>query len=158
MKKLKLLSIFILLLFLSCDKTSVYQQSDTDFKDNRWLKSDIKTHTIEIVKENSSYSLIFEMRHVIDFQFPEIPIQFKIESPDGTVNLEKISLLIKDANGKDKGECMGDVCDLKQVVFANKELAKGIYTISISNKFGSEYVPNVIGIGLRLEENEVVEK
>lgn len=153
MNYLKPLLFIALFSLFSCDKSSVYQKIDNDFKDNRWFKTTIKTHTIDIQKE-SSYTLFFDFRHVHDFQFSEIPIQFRIENPDGTVSAEKINLSIKDDNGKDKGECMGDVCDLRQVVFSNKLLTKGKHTISISNQFEGEYLPNVIGIGLRLEEIE----
>ncbi|PKP16396.1 MAG: hypothetical protein CVU07_07065 [Bacteroidetes bacterium HGW-Bacteroidetes-23] len=153
MKLVKPLFFIAFFLLLSCDKSSVYQKIDNDFKDNRWFKTTIKTHTIDIQKE-STYTLFFDFRHVHDFQFPEIPIQFRIENPDGTVSVEKINLSIKDENGKDRGECMGDVCDLRQVVFSDKMLTKGKHSISISNQFDGEYLPNVIGIGLRLEEIE----
>lgn len=140
-------------LILSCKKSSVYETTDTNFNNNRWFKSSIKKLTIEVYKE-SSYTLFFDFRHVHDFQFTEIPIQFRIENPDGTVRVEKINLSIKDENGKDKGECMSDVCDLRQVIFSDKMLTKGNYTISISNQIEGDYLPNVIGIGLRLEEIE----
>ena len=149
-KPLVLLAFFLL---LSCDKLAVYQKMDTEFEDNRWLKTDSKIHSINI-EEESSYTLFFDFSHVYDFQFSEIPIQFRIESPDGTLNVEKIKLAIKDENGKDKGECMGDVCDLRQAVFTDRLLKKGNYSISISHLFNGEYLPNVIGIGLRMERTK----
>lgn len=151
MKIIKSLFFIALFLMLSCDESAVYQKIDTDFEKNRWFKTVIKNHTIDIKKE-SAYTLFFDFRHVHDFQFAEIPIQFRIEDPNGTVSVEKIMLSIKDKNGKDKGECMGDICDLRQIVFSDKLLKEGNHTISISHQFEGEYLPNVIGIGLRLEE------
>lgn len=149
MKSVKWLFLLVFACLFSCEKSGVYQKMDAEFKDNRWFKTNSKTHSINI-EEDSSYTLFFEFRHVYDFQFQKIPIQFTIEYPDGTMSVEKIILSVKDKNGKDKGECMGDVCDLRQVIFKNKRLKKGNYTIRISNQFNGEYLPNVIGIGLQM--------
>lgn len=150
-KQIVLLAFFVL---LSCDKLAVYQKMDAEFEHNRWFKNDSKIHSINI-EEESSFTLFFDFSHVYNFQFSEIPIQFKIEYPDGTLSVEKIKLAIKDENGKDKGECMGDVCDLRQAVFTDKILKKGNYTISVSHQFNGEYLPNVIGVGLRMERTKI---
>lgn len=152
MKLIKPILIIAILLLVSCDKTNIYATIDNNFKDNRWFKSSTRTLKLEVKKDASNYDLLFDFRHVHDFQFSEIPIQFRIEDPNGKVSIKKIMLSIKDEKGKDRGECMGDICDLRQVIFSEKELIKGDYTISISHQFQGEYLPNVISIGLSLKE------
>lgn len=145
--------LFVFFLMLSCDKSAVYEKTNRDFKNNRWYKTDIKTHTVEIGEE-ADYSLFLNFRHVYDFQFPEVIIQVKTENPDGTFTLEKMKLKIKDETDKDKGECMGDVCDLQQAVFTARKMQKGTYSIDISHQFDGEYLPNVLGVGLVLKKSQ----
>ncbi|GEP49893.1 hypothetical protein FNO01nite_05650 [Flavobacterium noncentrifugens] len=143
--------IFFLITFLalcSCNKNRVYNKFDRDFKDNRWLKTDVRTFDFTISDGNQNYDLLFDFSHVDEFVFNNIPIKMEIANPDGSFTTENFLLKITDANGKGLGDCSGDYCDLQQAVLENTKLAAGKYKVSISNGFTNDYLPNVLGIGI----------
>lgn len=151
MKTKNLLTIALFFILISCNSSSTFSQFDKMGEDNHWGKSDIKTYEFEIKEDSKFYNVVFEFSHVYDYQFATVPIQFVIESPDGKKETLAIDLAIKDANGKEIGECAGDVCDLDYQIKEKTKLANGTYKIKISHNFkGAPYLPNVIGIGLKV--------
>lgn len=146
--KPKLLSLFALLL-VSCNGNSVYKTLDTDFDDNRWPRTDVKTYDFQIEKDGS-YNLAIVFSHVAGIQFAEIPLNLELSDGHGVILAQPVMLRAKDAQGNDIGDCAGDFCDMEQVVFTAKPLAAGSYKIRLANAFEHEYLPNVIGIGINL--------
>ena len=151
-KTLLLLSLFTIL--ISCSKQNQFSQFDTFGEENRWQKSDAKTFEFDITDDAQLYNLVFRFSHVYGYQFPTIPLNVIIESPDGKKEELKIDVLIKDNSGKDLGECAGDICDLNYKIEENIKLQKGKYKITFSHSFEGPYLPNVIGIGLNVESEK----
>lgn len=146
-KTLLLLSLFTIL--ISC-KQSEYNKFVDFGEENRWQKSDVKTFEFDLT-DDSQYNLIFRFSHVYDYQFASVPINFSIEKPNGEKENFSINLAIKDSNGKELGECAGDVCDLNYKIKEKTKLLKGKYKVMVSHSFEGSYLPNVIGIGLKVE-------
>jgi len=140
-----LLTAFVL---FSCSKNNIYNEFDRDFKDNRWLKADVRTFEFTIDKGNKNYDLLFDFSHIDGFQFNNIPVKMDITNPDGSLTSENFLIKISDPEGHALGECSGDYCDIQQIVLENTKLAAGTYKVSVSNGFASDYLPNVLGLGL----------
>lgn len=153
MNKVKTILMGILFLFLSCDNATIYQKTTNDFENNRWNKSKTVTHELTIENEGT-YSIYLEVRHLHGFQFNEIPIQFQIKEQKEIIKNSKTIVQFKDTFGKDKGDCIGDICDLEQLILEDVYLNKGNHTITITNAFEHEYVPNILALGLRIKKNE----
>lgn len=152
--KTKLLIAFLsIFLFISCDKSSVYSEFYKNKEDNRWLKSDEKTFEFTIDNDVQLYDVIFDFSHVYDYQFTSVPIDFVIENPKGEKEKFTINLKLKDTNGKEIGDCSGDICDLKFKLKRKSKLEKGTYKVIISNSFKENYLPNVIGVGLEIKKS-----
>ena len=157
-KALLFLSLFTILIcfassltLVSCSNQGNFNQFETFGDENRWQKSDVKTFEFDVTDDSQLYNLTFRFSHVYDYQFATVPINFTIENPAGEKENHSIDLVIKDANGKDLGECAGDVCDLNYKLEENLKLQKGKYKVIISHSFNGPYLPNVIGIGLNVE-------
>lgn len=149
MKQIPFLALLSLALLISCDKQNVYKEFDRNFDENRWLKSDIRTYDFTLEKAGK-YDLLIDYSHVAGFQFTEIPIRIEIVAPSGAVTGENYMIRTKDDKGNDRGDCAGDLCDLQQVLFKKRELPAGHYKIRLINEFDNEYLPNTIGLGIRL--------
>jgi gliding motility-associated lipoprotein GldH len=151
MKKINL--IFCLLLaFSSCNKSAIYNKFDDGFEENRWQKTDVKTYAFSIDDESKLYDLTLRFGHVYDYQFDSVPINVSITNPTGQVEKLLINLKIKDENGKQLADCSGDVCDLNYKIKEKTKLTKGNYAVAISQSFNGAYLPNVLGVGLKVEE------
>lgn len=149
----KIIPLIAFLAIISCNKDNVFHKFDKDFESNRWSKLDIKKYDFEISEPNK-YDVILEFSHIYDYDMETIPFVINIQSPDGTETNEKLELPIKDKSGKHLADCSGDICDLKYVLKPNYDLEKGNYSISISNtsKFG--FLPNVLGVGLKVKKSK----
>ena len=148
-KLLLLLSLFTI--FISCSDHNNHNQFETFGEENRWQKADAKTFEFDVTDDSQLYKIVFRFSHVYGYQFPSIPLNVLIESPDGKTEELKIDVPIKDDSGKDLGECAGDVCDLNYSIKENTKLQKGKYKVTFSHSFEGPYLPNVLGIGLTVE-------
>ncbi|HMI06760.1 MAG TPA: hypothetical protein VK528_04380 [Flavobacterium sp.] len=150
MKLLKISAMMVFLLFISCDKNNIYSKFDKGFEENRWSKADVKTYDFTIEDETKSYDLILEFSHIAGFQFDSIPLVIEIKNPDNSKTIRSIALQITDAQGKDLGDCGGDYCDLSEIIFQDKKLAAGSYQVTVANDFNNAYLPNVLGVGIKV--------
>lgn len=138
-------------LIVSCNKSEVYSKFDDGFPENRWQEKEAKTYDFTIDDDSKLYNITFRFSHVYDYQFNSIPIHFTIVNPKGETEKKQIDLQIKDASGKELAECSGDFCDLNYKLEENIKLLKGNYKIIVSHSFEGPYLPNVLGVGLKVE-------
>jgi hypothetical protein len=75
-----------------------------------------------------------------------VPINISIQNPSGETEQFSVDLKIKDASGKELGDCAGDICDLSQMIKNKIKLQKGSYIVSINTNFEGSYLPNVLGL------------
>lgn len=157
MKKNILLLFGLLSVVISCNKLEVYNQFDDGFAENRWQAKDAKTYDFTIDDDTKLYNITFRFSHVYDYQFNSIPINFTIINPNGETQNKQIDLQIKDASGKELAECSGDFCDLNYKLEEKIKLQKGNYKVIVSHSFNGPYLPNVLGVGLKVEEDKKVD-
>jgi gliding motility-associated lipoprotein GldH len=141
-------------LFVSCNKSEVYNKFDDGFTENRWQKNDVRTYEFTIDDTTKLYNITFRFSHVYDYQFNSVPIHFTIVNPQGEEQKKRIDLQIKDAAGKELAECSVDFCDLNYMLQQKVQLQKGTYKIIVSHSFEGPYLPNILGIGLKVEEDK----
>jgi gliding motility-associated lipoprotein GldH len=151
MKTKKYVLLLVLLTTFSCSKQNHFSQFIEFPDENRWDVADKKTFEFEIDDDTKNYNVSLLFSHVYGYQFNSIPIVFEIENPDGTTEEIKEDLLIKDDEGKDLGDCVGDICDLNYTFKSKTKLQKGTYKITVSHSFNGLFLPNVIGIGLKVD-------
>lgn len=140
----------LLILLCSCNQNTVYEQLDTNFSDNRWMKNDTRTYNFTIAEAARNYDVVLHFAHSQGYQFASVPLTVVIENPDKTVTNKTITLDIVAEDGKDKGECAGDYCDLYYTFITNEQLAAGPYKLSISHSFQGDYLPNILGVGIEV--------
>jgi len=140
-----LLSIFIVL--VGCDRS--YHKFDKSFVDFKWPKEDHRSFEFEI-PQDGLYDITFELSHGYTYPFANLPLHFSIVAPDKTQQNFDVDIPISDANGRKTGDCALDICDLNFNIKNGVNLTRGQYKIVISNAFSGSYVPDIIGIGLRV--------
>lgn len=145
-----LIPFLILFTIFSCSDKNNFKQFDELPESHQWENNATKTFEFGIDDDTKTYSISFLFSHIYGFQFNTIPVNFILENPDGTTETISKDIVIKENNGKDIGDCVGDVCDLEAIIKKNAKLKKGKFKITISNQFNGPYLPNVIGIGIKV--------
>ena len=150
MKIIRVVAVLMLVALSSCEQNRVYNKFEKNFKEKRWQKTDVRTYEFEITQGATQYNMDVHFAHIFGYQFPSVPLTVTIENPDKTITIKKINLEVTDKEGKDNGDCAGDICDLYANVFEDASLAVGKYKVSVSQNFEGEYLPNILGFGIEV--------
>ena len=151
-KIIRYLFLPLLLVLLSCDGRLAFREFE-HFEDNRWFKNDVQNYKVTI-DQLGSYDLILNFSHVYGASLPEIPIEIVIENEKKEIVKETNVIRLVNSEGTALSDCTGDICDLEQIVIKEKTFSAGNYTIRLAQTFEHEFLPNVIGVGIRLKEAE----
>ncbi|AXG73173.1 hypothetical protein DVK85_02600 [Flavobacterium arcticum] len=143
-----------LLLLLSCNKTTLFTQTLDDFNNNRWQKNEMKVFHFDVKKDVKKADIKLTFSHTFDPQYERVPLEVIIENPDGTKDNMFLNLQLKDASGDVVSDCAGDICDLEMGLKEGLTMPAGKYSITVENKFEGEYLPNVIALGITVENND----
>ena len=134
----------------SCNEKKIYEKLDKNFPENRWQNSDVKYFEFTIDEEARNYDVNVHFAYFSDFAVNPVPLTVTIIHPDQSEEKREINIVVKDKDGKETGDCGGDYCDIREPVFANKPLTKGLYKMSIKSLFKGPYLPNVNGVGIEV--------
>ncbi len=148
-KIVKYLLLPIIILLLSCDGNTIFSEFE-HFEDNRWFKNDVQRYEITI-EQSGNYNILLHFSHVYGAPMPEIPIELIRENENNEISKETTVIKLNKSDGSALSDCTGDICDLTQIVSKNLTLSAGKYTIQVTQKFESDYLPNVIGVGISLQ-------
>ena len=148
---LPILSVFLL---ISCSEKTDYKKFIKLPEDHRWLKSDSKIFEFTIDDDTKLYDVTFEFSHIYDYQFASVPIKIDVKNPSGEEEFHNIDFNIKDSKGKPLADCGGDICDMSMNVIEKTKLLKGKYQIKVGHDFDGPYLPNVIGVGIKVTQSK----
>lgn len=150
----KLIFLLPVLLLLSCSKSTVFSETLDDFENNRWQRGDIKVFKFDVKNDIASADIDLMFSHTFDPQYTLVPMDVAINRPDGTRNNMHINFMLQDNEGNNISDCAGDVCDIKMNIIDNKKMDKGTYTITVESKFYGAYLPNILALGINVENND----
>jgi len=154
MKPKFIFPIFAFLLLISCSEKTDYKKFIKLPEDHRWLKSDSKIFEFTIDDDTKLYDVTFEFSHIYDYQFASVPIKIDVKNPSGEEEFHNIDFNIKDSKGKPLADCGGDICDMSMNVIEKTKLLKGKYQIKVGHDFNGPYLPNVIGVGIKVTQSK----
>ncbi|WP_298395351.1 hypothetical protein [Flavobacterium sp.] len=152
MKLKNILPLFAVLLLISCSEKTTYEKFIKLPEDHRWQKSEPKIFEFTIDDDTKVYDVTFEFSHIADYQFASVPIKIDVKNPADEEEFHLIDFNIKDSNGKPLADCGGDICDMSMKVIEKTKLIKGTYKIKVGHNFKGNYLPNVIGVGIKVTE------
>lgn len=148
---LKNICLFLLSLTLfSCDSNVVFDSFSNDFKDNRWLSEDYREFDFTIEKEGN-YEVQLHFGHIDKYQIPKVDVQIEITTPEGTVKV--IPMVLEIQSETIKSDCMGDICDLFVPIISDN-MIQGKHKIVVKNTSKYPYLPDVLGVGVRVSKNK----
>jgi gliding motility-associated lipoprotein GldH len=154
MKPKFIFPIFAVFLLISCSEKTDYKKFIKLPEDHRWLKSDSKIFEFTIDDDTKLYDVTFEFSHIYDYQFASVPIKIDVKNPSGEEEFHNIDFNIKDSKGKPLADCGGDICDMSMNVIEKTKLLKGKYQIKVGHDFNGPYLPNVIGVGIKVTQSK----
>ena len=113
----KLFLIIIAITFISCNKTTVFEEYK-GFKNQQWNTDSLVKFKYLITDTITPHKLILKIRHSIDYEFQNLFLFIYSESSKDT-----IELLIADNRGKWLGNGIGDIREV-EIIIENKKIYK----------------------------------
>lgn len=151
MKRYMLFILLSTILIWSCNEP-VYK-SYQELPGNRWNKNDVRIFTMEVTDDVTPYQLNLEVQHANSILVPSIKMAVQISSLSGQSETHEFEVMLKDANGDFKGDGAGDIWDYCCTPLSEKKTwQKGTYKIGLTHLMDYEYIPGVMGIGIRLDK------
>lgn len=153
-KMRKYILLFFALMLVSCNKDIIHDSFTTDFVANRWISDNEQSFEFTI-PEDGTYTIDLHFGHIYDFQFATIPLEITFLNEKRIIQQETLNLQINNDKGESLASCSGDVCDLYQSIAKEIIIKRGKYSVNVKNKFPSAYLPNILGVGIRVTKGSL---
>jgi len=148
-----LLSTFIILSILSCNPNRIFNSSNSNFPDNRWVQDANIMFTVPIDDTISEHKVYLALRHVYGFQFETMNITLEITPPSGKSATKNYQLKIKGGEDVYLSDCSGDICDREVLIEDHVKFTQaGNWSFKVKNNMDIAYVPNVMEFGLIIDK------
>lgn len=145
----------LLLLLCSCDPARVYEQN-VDFNDKNWAIDNAPVFEFEIKDTTQTYSIYFNVRYNLQYDFYNLYIRHQLTGPDSTVVSSQLHelLLMDPKTGKPLGNGSSDVYDLQARALKDITFPKtGVYKLKLTQYMRRDPLPNILAVGVRVEQN-----
>jgi gliding motility-associated lipoprotein GldH len=158
--KNSILFIVILVIIVSCDKRSVFD----DYKSvgNAWHKDSIVTFELPQLDSKKLYNLFINVRDNDDYPFNNLFLIVSLEQPNKQVKVDTLEYQMTNPDGTLLGDGFSDIKESK-LFYKDKEnfTQKGVYKIHIKHATrqtgkieGVTSLPGISDVGFRIESTE----
>jgi gliding motility-associated lipoprotein GldH len=149
MKKILFALIAIATLFTGC-KNAAFSESH-DIKGLNWDVKDIQTFTAEIQPSGEQlFDIKATIRYASKCPIETLLLHYRVTMPDGTMQENEAQAIINQ-NGKNQGEGLGDIWDVKAFLLEDVKFPTGgKVTIEIGHNMPNPKVPLVMKIGAEI--------
>jgi len=147
--KLKYIIIFLGLIgLISCSSGAFYQEF-YKFEKLSWNRFDFLKFEMPVEASSQEYDIYFRVRHLPEFPYKELEINFTMFLPSGEMRTVDHILQFTNRDGELLSECMGDFCDIDFLMrkgFAFSE--NGKVKFEVENKNTKIETPGIIEAGI----------
>lgn len=136
----------------SCDENRVYEKN-IDFESYEWTYEDVQSFEVEIL-DSKAKSVFVNFRHTYFFGARNVILNLEVKTPKDSIFELPLNILLSEPNGMWYSECSGDICDFKYPVQTLTDYSfqdTGIYTFALAQNMRVNPLPNVMGVGIRVE-------
>lgn len=141
------------LLLASCADQPYYQKSYS-FQGNQWNQDVKPTFKIEVSDTTKAYDFMLTLRTTTDYGFSNVWIYLNTKTPNGERGREPFELKIANEDGSWAGKKTGTVVE-NQLIFSRRKLPqKGTYYFTLEQGVTQKNLPEVLDIGLQVDEAE----
>lgn len=157
MRLFKLISLSIVMAFISsCDSNRVYEDTKT-FNNSFWLADSIKYFEFEIPNNQDEYDILLSLRNGRDYPHRNIYVRYEIlDSTRASLDEELRNFQIfHPKSGYPYGNGSGNIYEHSFDLLAGYEFPyAGKYAIKVQQYMRYDSLPEIYSVGLRIEHSE----
>lgn len=147
-----IISTCIYFLFSSCDSKRYFEEY-TEIPSQSWNRNNILKYNVNISDTKMPLNIFLNIRNSGKYNYSNIYVFLKTQSPDSIVRIDTIQCVIADDNGRWLGKGIGDLWDnqillRRNVVFPDT----GNYIFEIEQAMRDEVLEHISDVGIRIEK------
>jgi gliding motility-associated lipoprotein GldH len=149
-----LLAIACTTLLSACDPSRVYEQN-VELPEKNWTVDNAPAFEFAIADTTKRYNVYFNVRYSLAYDYYNLYLRHRLLAPDSSeVSASLHELHLMDAKtGKPQGKGSSDIYDLQSLALKDVAFAKeGTYTLQLTQYMRRDPLPNVVAVGVRVEE------
>ncbi|HKK82580.1 MAG TPA: gliding motility lipoprotein GldH [Prolixibacteraceae bacterium] len=144
----------MLMLFVSCQQRSVYQEYQT-VDSNGWHADSVLSFNFEIEDTTETYRILFNNRNLDSYPYQNIWLFVEIMAPDSSLVFDTIEYQLARPNGKWVGEGTSGVYDTRLIYRDNVYFPlSGSYTFDVKHGMRNNKLKGISDFGLSVEKRE----
>ena len=148
-------SLFIFLLFSSCDKNRIYEKNIAVDK-YEWSSNAVPQFAVEVSDTAILYNLYVNIRHADLYPFQNIWLLVGTQFPDGSRTSRRIEIMLANDEGKWFGEGLGDIWDFRSMIQENAFFTeRGTYLFTLEQNMRQDPLPGIMAVGFRIENTGI---
>ncbi|MGB1248759.1 MAG: gliding motility lipoprotein GldH [Chitinophagales bacterium] len=149
--------IVVLLSLGSCDKGRTYEKN-VDIAGSEWMYEDTVTFEVAIA-DTLPKNVFVNFRHGFYYGWRNAWLKLKTIQPTGEFGEQSLNVQLSQPDGQWYGDCSGDICMMRYpVVIGYAFPDTGTYTFQFVQDMRQNPLPEVMSIGLRVEEFVAIEQ
>ena len=158
LKKISIITLLVALIFgfTSCDSNKIYEENQA-FDNNVWNYDDVKEFSFSVEDSLTPVKLFINLRTTIDYEYSNIYMYTHFTYPNGNTDIDTLEFFLAQPNGKWLGECSGTVVENRALITQGYLMESGTYTFKIEQAMYNDALPEVMDVGIRVE-NLVMEQ
>ncbi|MDY0103203.1 MAG: hypothetical protein RBS07_09690 [Lentimicrobium sp.] len=153
MKKIILPCIIIVLLILTaCQKGNIYNEH-YKFENYIWQRFDKITFDIPITKAGTKGDIVFTIRHITQYPYPNLPVYIILNTPSGEERILEKDIRLVDDSKAFVGVVAGDLWDVEEMLWPGFSFTEaGTYSIEIENLIPKMGIPGLVDVGIYVKD------
>jgi gliding motility-associated lipoprotein GldH len=140
--------IIVLLMFSACQQGNIYNEHHK-FENYTWHRFEKVTFEIPITDAGTKGDIIFTIRHITQYPYPNLPVYIILNTPSGEERILEKDIRLVDGNESFTGDVAGDLWDVEEVLWPGFYFTEsGTYTIEIENLIPKMGIPGLVDVGI----------
>ncbi len=144
------------LIWMGCDDKRIFE-TNVDMENKSWVADSIPSFEFKITDPQKKYNFYYNVRNTNAYPYHNLYVTYYLENDKGEVistNLHNLELF-DPKTGKPTGSGLGDIYDHQIKALSDYRFpSAGSYTFKVQQFMRMEALPEVLSVGIRVEESE----
>jgi gliding motility-associated lipoprotein GldH len=140
-------------LLLCCTPGKIYEKH-VKMENLAWNRFNTITFDVPIEDTRSSYDISIALRHITDIPYSDISVYFYFTTPDGETRSRTINIRIKDKEGNNLGDGLGELWDIEELVWEGFRFNEaGTCKFEVSSAMSHMNLVGILEVGLIVKKS-----
>nr|WKN36910.1 gliding motility lipoprotein GldH [Tunicatimonas sp. TK19036] len=148
--------LFVIMSLIGCDGNRLYEQN-VNFEKKAWAVDSLPVFRFQIENPEQPYNIYWNVRNTVAYPYRNLYLTYYLEDTLGNTIVKDLQNmeLFESRTGKPYGSGLGDIFTHQILAIPNYQFdTAGMYQIRLQQYMRRDTLPEILSIGVRIEEAE----